>query len=153
MRKPLLVLAAMLLAGLGAWMAHTQWSVEAAAQNAAPASAPTVPVTAGTAEARDMPTYVRGIGSVQAYNTVTVKSRVDGQIMKVSFTEGQEVKAGDPLFEIDPRPFQAAVAQAAANKQKDEAQLVSAQADLKRDTNLLGHGFQTQQAYDQQKAL
>lgn len=152
MRKPLLVLVAMLLAGLGAWMAHTQWSVEAA-QNPAPAPAPTVPVTAGTAEARDMPTYVRGIGSVQAYNTVTVKSRVDGQIMKVSFTEGQEVKAGDPLFEIDPRPFQAAVAQAAANKQKDEAQLVSAQADLKRDTNLLGHGFQTQQAYDQQKAL
>jgi multidrug efflux system membrane fusion protein len=153
MRKPLLVLAAMLLAGLGAWMAHTQWSVEAAAQNPAPASAPTVPVTAGTAEARDMPTYVRGIGSVQAYNTVTVKSRVDGQIMKVSFTEGQEVKAGDLLFEIDPRPFQAAVSLAAANKEKDEAQLVSAQADLKRDTNLLGHGFQTQQAYDLQKAL
>lgn len=152
MRKPLLGLAAVLLASLGAWMAHTQWSVEAAAQNPAPASAPAVPVTAGTAEARDMPVFVRGIGSVQAFNTVTVKTRVDGQIVKVDFTEGQEVKAGDLLFEIDPRPFQAALAQATANKQKDEAQLVSATADLDRTAALLPKGFQTRQTYDQQKA-
>jgi multidrug efflux system membrane fusion protein len=72
--------------------------------------------------------------------------------MAVNFTEGQEVKAGDPLFEIDPRPFQAALQQAAANKQKDEAQLVSAQADLQRYTELVGHGYQTRQIYDQQKA-
>jgi multidrug efflux system membrane fusion protein len=95
---------------------------------------------------------VRGIGSVQAFNTVTLKSRVDGQIVKVDFTEGQEVKAGDLLFEIDPRPFQAALAQAQAAKQKDEAQLVSANADLGRTTQLLGNGFQTRQTFDQQKA-
>lgn len=116
-------------------------------------AAPPIPVTAGVAETRDMPVYVRGIGSVQAFNTVTVKSRVDGQIVKVDFVEGQEVKAGDLLFEIDPRPFEAALAQAIANQQRDQAQLVSAQADLRRDEELLAHGNQTRQAYDQQKAL
>jgi len=107
-------------------------------------------VTAGT---RDMPVYVRGLGTVQAYNSVSIKSRVDGQIVKVDFKEGQEVKAGDLLFEIDPRPFQAALAQAKANKDKDEAQLASASADLKRDEALVAHDFQTRQAFDQQKAL
>jgi membrane fusion protein, multidrug efflux system len=114
---------------------------------------PAVPVTAEKAETRDMPVYVRGLGTAQAYNSVAVKSRVDGQIFKVDFKEGQEVKAGDLLFEIDPRPYQAALAQAQAAKQKDEAQLASASADLKRDEALLAHDFQTRQAYDQQKAL
>lgn len=114
---------------------------------------PPIPVTAEKAETRDMPVYVRGLGAVQAYNTVTVRSRVDGQIVKVAFTEGQEVKASDLLIQIDPRPYEAALALAQANKQKDEAQLTSAAADLKRDTTLLGRGFQTQQIYDQHKAL
>jgi multidrug efflux system membrane fusion protein len=100
-----------------------------------------------------MPVYVRGMGTVQAYNAVTVKSRVDGQIVKVDFTEGQEVKAGDPLFEIDPRPFAAALAQARANKERDEAQLGSAEADLQRYERLVGNGYQTRQSYDQQKGL
>jgi len=152
MSKTRFVLAAVLLAGFGAWIAQTRSGVEAASQNSGPASAAAVPVKAGTAEARDMPVFVRGIGSVQAFNTVTIKSRVDGQVMKVDFTEGQEVKAGDLLFEIDPRPFQAALAQATANKQKDEAQLVSATADLDRTTQLLRNEFQTRQTFDQQKA-
>src|SRR5882672_10153627 len=75
---------------------------------AAPAAPPGIPVTAGTVEAKDVPNFLTGIGSVQAYNMVTIKSRVDGQITKVSFTEGQEVNAGDPLIQIDPRSFQAA---------------------------------------------
>lgn len=153
MRKTIIVAIALVGALLSGWAIYSRSGDKVAAQTNSVAAAPTIPVTAGTAQARDTPTYVRGIGSVQAYNTVTVKSRVDGEITKVAFTEGQEVKAGDLLFEIDPRPFQAAVALATANKEKDEAQLVSAQADLKRDTDLLGHGFQTQQAYDQQKAL
>jgi membrane fusion protein, multidrug efflux system len=120
-----------------------------AAASAAPAA---IPVTVGTAETRDMPVYVRGIGTVQAYKTVTVKSRVDGQIVKVPFEEGQEVKAGDPLFQIDPRPFQATLDQAIANKQRDEAQLAGAAADLERYGKLLGQGYQSRQSYDQQKA-
>jgi multidrug efflux system membrane fusion protein len=110
-----------------------------------------IPVIAGTSEARDVPVFVEGLGTVQAFNTVSVKSRVDGQITKVLFEEGQEVKAGDPLFQIDPRPFQTALEQAQANKQKDEAQLNSAQLDLQRYTKLAPTGFQTQQQLDQQK--
>ncbi|HUN52723.1 MAG TPA: efflux RND transporter periplasmic adaptor subunit [Candidatus Sulfotelmatobacter sp.] len=151
MRKAIVVLVLLAVGGGAAWVAYRHESTRAAVPKGE-ASRP-LPVTDGVAETRDMPVYVRGIGTVQAYNMVTIKSRVDGQIMKVDFTEGQEVKAGDLLFEIDPRPFQAAVAQAAANKQKDEAQLVSATADLKRDADLLPRGFQTAQAYDQQKAL
>jgi membrane fusion protein, multidrug efflux system len=137
-------------AGLG-WAAY---SYTGGGHAAAPAAAnPPVPVTPGTAETRDMPVYVRGIGSVQAFNTVTIKSRVDGQIVKVDFTEGQDVKVGDPLFEIDPRPFQAALAQANAAKEKDQAQLTSAQADLKRYAELVKPGYQTRQIFDQQKGL
>ncbi|HLH88913.1 MAG TPA: efflux RND transporter periplasmic adaptor subunit [Xanthobacteraceae bacterium] len=113
---------------------------------------PPVPVTAGTAENRNMPVYVEGLGTVQAFNTVAVKSRVDGQITKVFFREGQEVKTGDSLFQIDPRPFQNAVQQAEATKEKDAAQLQSAQLDLERAAKLLTPGFQTRQGYDQQKA-
>src|SRR5436190_6709363 len=121
----------------------------AAAQASAPAG---IPVTVGVAAAQDMPIYARGIGTVQAYKMVTVKSRVDGQIVKVSFHEGQEVKAGDPLFQIDPRPFQASLDQAMANKQRDEAQLAGAAADLERYGKLIGQGYQSRQSYDQQKA-
>ena len=119
-------------------------------QNSGP---PAVPVTAGTAEARDMPVYVRGIGSVQAFNTVAVKSRADGQIVKVDFTEGQEVKAGDLLFEIDPRPYQAALA--AGRRQPAEGPGPARQRRSRSEARR-GAGrrtaIQTRQAYDQQKA-
>lgn len=151
MSRAVVTLAAVLVAAVLGWVVYAHfWSAKEIA--AAPSGPPVIPVTAGTAEARDMPIYVRGIGTVQAYNTISIKSRVDGQIVKVDFTEGQEVNEGDLLFEIDPRPFQAALQQAAANKQKDEALLVSAQADLVRYTELVGNGYQTRQIYDQQKA-
>src|SRR5690348_7503296 len=85
-------------------------------QAAAQAPAPGIPVTAGTVAAQDVPVFLHGIGTVQAYNMVAIKSRVDGQIVKVEFKEGQDVKAGDPLFQIDPRPFQAVLEQAQASK-------------------------------------
>ncbi len=119
--------------------------------NARTASVPVIPITAGVVEQKDMPVYVHGIGTVQAFKIVTIKTRVDGQIMKVDFQEGQEVKAGDPLFQIDPRPFQAALDQAMAAQQRDAAQLAGAELDLERYGKLIGSGFQSRQSYDQQK--
>jgi membrane fusion protein, multidrug efflux system len=115
--------------------------------------APLIPVTAGVVTAQNVPVYLQGIGSVQAYNMVSVKTRVDGAIVRVDFKEGQEVKEGDPLVQIDPRPYQAALEQAQAAKQKDEAQLAGARLDLDRYSKLLGTGYQTRQSYDQQTAL
>jgi membrane fusion protein, multidrug efflux system len=114
---------------------------------------PLVPVTPGTVVARDVPEYLQGIGTVQAYNMVTIKSRVDGQIVRVYFKEGQEVKEGDPLFQIDPRPYEAALEQAQAAKLKDEAQLEGAKLDLARYAKLVGTGYQTRQQFDNQTAL
>jgi len=119
---------------------------------AAQTTTPGIPVTAGTVTAQDVPVFLHGIGTVQAYNMVAIKSRVDGQIVKIDFKEGQDVKEGEPLLQIDPRPFQAALEQAQAAKQKDEAQLVGAQLDLDRYEKLIGSGWQTRQSYDQQKA-
>src|SRR5215470_9947621 len=110
-----------------------------------------IPVTAGIVTSQDVPVFLHGIGTVQAYNSVAIKSRVDGQIVKINFKEGDEVKEGDPLFQIDPRSFQAAQAQ--ATKQKDEAQLAGAKLDLARYEKLLGTGYQTRQSYDNQTAL
>jgi membrane fusion protein, multidrug efflux system len=115
-------------------------------------SPPPIPVTPGEATAERVPVFVSGLGTVQGYMNVAVKTRVDGQITSVSFTEGQGVKAGDLLFQIDPRPFQAALAQAQANKQRDEAQLIAAKLVLDRYANLLASKTQTQEAYDNQKA-
>jgi multidrug efflux system membrane fusion protein len=115
---------------------------------------PAVPVLAMAATAKDFPVIIRGLGSVQAFNTVTVKSRVDGQILNVAFQEGQYVHAGDLLVQIDPRPFQAQLAQANANKAKDQANLENAQRDLARYAALVQTQLAaTRQQYDTQKAV
>lgn len=141
------------LIGLAAVVVIWRLSVDASVP---PAAAQTggqaIPVTAGTVAVEDVPVFLHGIGTVQAYNTVAIKSRVDGQIVKINFKEGEEVKEGDLLFQIDPRAYQAALEQAQAAKQKDEANLVGAQADLDRYEKLLTPGWQTRQSYDQQKA-
>jgi multidrug efflux system membrane fusion protein len=135
------------LLGIG-WTLQNALHSPARAQTRGDAGAPVVPVTAGTATARDMPVYVRGLGNVQAFNSVTVKSRVDGAIVKVDFAEGQEVKAGDILFEIDPRPYQAALAQAQANLARDQAQLDNAQRNVGRDKPLMGKQYISRQQFD-----
>ena len=122
------------------------------ARAAATAQVPPVPVVTDVAVAKDMPVLVRGIGTVQAYETVAVKTRVDGQIVKVAFTEGQFVKAGDLLFQIDPAPLQAVLDHADAAKRRDEAQLAGARLDLERYGKLIGSGYQSRQSYDQQHA-
>ncbi|WP_159731343.1 efflux RND transporter periplasmic adaptor subunit [Methylosinus sp. Ce-a6] len=125
---------------------------ENGAARAGAAPTPAIPVMAGIAAVREVPAYVRGIGTVQAYNTVVVKSRVDGHITRVSFEEGQEVEAGQLLFEIDPRPSHAALAQLEAAKQRDFILLRAARRDLERYAKLVDKAFQSRQSYDNQKA-
>jgi membrane fusion protein, multidrug efflux system len=110
-----------------------------------------VPVTAEIAKSQDVPIQLAAIGSIQAANTVVVRSRVDGELQKVAFQEGQMVKEGDLLAQIDPRPFQAALDQALAKKQQDTAQRANAQRDLVR-YNQLG-AYATGQQRDTQVAL
>jgi len=110
-----------------------------------------VPVVAGKAEQKDVPIYLDGLGTVQAFNTVTVHTRVDGQLQQVLFSEGQDVKAGDLLAIVDPRPFQAALDQAIAKKAQDEAQLGNAKVMLARNTDLLAKKVIAQQDFDSSK--
>ena len=110
-----------------------------------------VPVVAGKVEQKDTPIYLDGLGTVQAFNTVTVHTRVDGELQQVLFTEGQDVKTGDLLAVIDPRPFQAALDQAIAKKAQDEAQLANAKVTLARNTDLLKKKVIDQQDFDTSK--
>jgi len=112
-----------------------------------------VPVSVATAERRDMPYYLTGLGSVTAYYTVSVKSRVDGQLMQVNFKEGQTVKEGDLLAVIDPRPYQVALEQAQATQFRDQALLRDAKLNYERFKGLLGSsGAMSQQQVDTQLA-
>jgi membrane fusion protein, multidrug efflux system len=118
-----------------------------------PPSSPGIPVTAGVVATADVPVFLNAIGTVQAFNMVTIKSRVDGQIVKIAFAEGQDVKAGDPLIQIDPRPFQAALDLALANQEKDQANLANAQRNLARDAALLKSNLAvSQQQYENDRA-
>ena len=112
----------------------------------------TVSVEAAAVTRANVPVNVEGLGTVQAFNTVTVTSRVDGALQKLGFTEGQTVHKGDLLAQIDPRPFQAAFGLAQAAKAKDEAQLASARQDLQRYTILAPQNLASQQVLDAQKA-
>lgn len=123
----------------------------AKAEGAGPAVA--VPVTAAVARPQNVPIFLSGIGTVQAYNTVAVKSRVDGAIVEILFREGQDVKAGDLLARIDPNPFEAQLQQQQAARQKDEALLAAASLDLRRRETLAEKSITSQQAVDQQRAL
>jgi len=151
MRRAVFFVVGLGIAGAGGF---AMWRVEhgdavASAEKARPV--PTVHVA--SVIQRDVPIYVRGIGQAQPFNIVQLKSRVDGQIERILFTEGQQVSAGDALIEIDHRPYQAAVDQAAGTLAKDQAQLVSAKADLDRSSSLLQHGYASRQAFDQQTAV
>jgi multidrug efflux system membrane fusion protein len=110
-------------------------------------------VTVTSVKRADFPVVLQSIGQVQAYNTVLVRARVDGQIMKIAFNEGQMVKQGDLLAQIDPRPFQAALDQAAAKKSQDEANLANAKLDLTRFATLAKQDFATKQQLDTQNAM
>lgn len=112
-----------------------------------------IPVGVAPVEVRDLPVYINGLGSVEAFNTVVVKSRIDGQLVEVHFREGQEVEKGDLLAVIDPRPYQVALSQAEAALYKDKSALADAQLNFERFEGLYKQGIIPQQQYDTQKSL
>ena len=107
-----------------------------------------VPVVVAKVAQQNVPVTVQAVGNAEAFATVSVKSRVDGEVMEVDFQDGQAVKAGDLLYSIDPRPFQAQLNQAQAVLGRDQAQLANARADLKRTEELNRKGYATQQQLD-----
>lgn len=134
-----------------AWLVHAPAALAAKPEAAAKTSA--VQVTTVRVQQQDVTVYRAGIGAVSSMATVTVKARIDGQLEKVGFTEGQDVKAGQLLAQLDPRTLQAQLAQAQATRAKDQATLANARADLARYTTLIGQDAATQQQVDTQKAL
>lgn len=112
----------------------------------------TIAVTVATVEPRDVPVWLTGIGNVQANNTVTVRPRVSGELKSVNFTEGQQVKAGDILAEIDPRPYRAALDQVLARKAQDEAQGANDRRELERIRTLVASNTESRQLLDQREA-
>jgi multidrug efflux system membrane fusion protein len=151
----ILLVVAVLAGGFFVWRStHKTPTTAAAGRRAGNGDANArVPVSVTPAQRRDLPVYLDGLGSVEAFNTVTLKSRVDGQMMQVNFTEGQEVRKGDLLATIDPRPYEVALAQAQANLAKDQAQLADAKLNATRYDQLTKEGIVPQQQYDTQLAL
>lgn len=151
MRRKLIVSVALLvvvLVGGGAVpLAH-----RLASKKTAPPPIPQVPIVAGTVVEHDVPIYLVGVGTVIAYNTVVVRSQIQGQIISINFTEGQTVHTGDLLAQIDPRPYQAQIEQLTANRDRDQAQLTNALANLDRYNKLGVEGYATPQLMDTQKA-
>lgn len=147
----ILLVAAIAALGYLGWEKFHSGNHPAQADNnkATPASA-AVPVKIVSVEKADFPVYLTGLGTVQGFNTVQVRTRVDGQINRIAFGEGQVVKQGDTLVEIDPRPFQAALDQAKAKKIQDQANLANANLDLQRYTKL--GEFATRQQTDTQRS-
>ena len=152
MRRLVLIIA-LLVVGAGAILADTLWWGSSISQSVARGSGPSIPVMTDKARRADVPIFLDGLGTVQAFNSVLIKSRVDGQIVKIRYEEGKDIHAGDVLIEIDPAPFQAALAQAEANKLKDQAQLDNARLDLARYTDLAKTFASTKQQVDTARAL
>ena len=147
----LLLIVAVPALGYYGWQRFHAGEQATAANNAQKAAArPAIRVTVAPVEKIDFPFYLTGLGTVQGFNTVVVRTRVDGQIDKIAFQEGQLVQQGDLLAEIDPRPFQAALDQAKAKKEQDEANLANANLDLQRYTKL--GEFATRQQTDTQRS-
>jgi len=147
-----LLVSAVAVAGYFGWQRFYGQEVTARAENAQKSAArrPAVPVTLAPVEKADFPVFLTGLGTVQGFNTVQVRTRVDGQIDKIAFQEGQLVNQGDLLVEVDPRPFQATLDQAKAKKAQDEANLANANLDLQRYTKL--GEFATRQQTDTQRS-
>ncbi len=151
-RLGMAVLCALLLIGIGAavflWPAR-----KPVGPNAGRSALGPVPVLVAAATTRDVPLYLDGLGTVQAFNTVTIKPMVDGPLLDVDFKEGQTVRKGDVLARIDPRIYQAALDMATAKKAQDEAQLANARVDLARYEKLVANKYASDQQAQTQRAL
>ena len=145
---PAVALIAVLAAGSLSYFAH----IHALEKAAAAPTPPMVPIVATTVAQHDVPIYLTGVGTVIAYNTDVVRAQIQGQIVSINFTEGQTVHPGDLLAQIDPRPYQALIDQYTANLERDQAQLINAQANLTRYTTLGEKGWATPQLLETQKA-
>jgi multidrug efflux system membrane fusion protein len=142
----LLVVAALALV----W--HARSVSVAAAKSQAQAGPAAVPVLIATAEAKDVPVILRGLGTVQAFNNAPLKSQVGGAVTQINFKEGQDVRKGDLLIQLDPRPYEAVLDQSKAALAKDQAALANAQTDLQRYSKLLAQNFTPEQQYETQKS-
>ncbi len=151
-RSVSLLITVVILGGLGyiGWLA---WQQKSGGRNANARPDLPVPVLAATPRVQDVPVYLDGVGSVRALNTVTVRAQVDGKLLAVHFVEGQDVKKGDVLAEIDPAIYQAQYDQAVAKKAQDEALLVNQKLDLARYQQLAASNAGSKQQADTQKAL
>jgi membrane fusion protein, multidrug efflux system len=138
--------------GIAVWVGLRVYKATRAA-NAKPHTPPSIPVIAAVAHRGDIPVYFTGLGAVTPIYTVTIKTRVDGEIMRVGYTEGQKVQKGQPLVDIDPRPYEAQLIQAQGQLIKDQATLDNARVDLKRYQDLIVKNAVAEQIYATQKAL
>jgi membrane fusion protein, multidrug efflux system len=149
--RPLIFIGVLVAGAAAAWMLLPHEIVRAAPTAAAAPAA--VPVSAVPAKVQDVPVYLNGLGTVEAFNKLVVKSQVSGTLIALPAKEGQEVQKGDVLAEIDPRPFQSALDQAVATRAEDVAQLQSAQLDLRRFQDLAKRNFAPVQQVDDQQAI
>jgi multidrug efflux system membrane fusion protein len=152
MRRKRLMQIVLLTVVLAGGTGFALMAKSASKSTAAPTAPPPVPIVAGTVAQHDVPIYLTGVGTVVAYNTVVVRSQIQGQLVSINFTEGQTVHAGDLLAQIDPRPYQAQIDQLTANRDRDQAQLTNALANLDRYNSLAKTGDATPQLLDTQKA-
>ncbi len=146
------VISVLLLAVLTAGGVAAYTNLRTQKRTLAPAAAPAIPVVAETVKSSDVPIYLSGIGTVVAYNMDVIRSQITGELTHIDFAQGQAVKKGDLLAQIDPRPYQAQLNQFIANRDRDQAQLQNAEANLGRYTPLATKGFATGQLIDTQKA-
>src|SRR6202166_4376747 len=153
MKKRMIIPAALLSGVVAAggllYFTHARPLEKAAA---APAPPPPTSVVGGQVVQHDVPIYLSGVGTVIAYNTDVVRAQIQGQLISINFTEGQTVHAGDLLAQIDPRPYQALIDQYTGNLERDQAQLINAQANLTRYSQLGNKAWPTPQLVEPQKA-
>jgi multidrug efflux system membrane fusion protein len=158
----LILIGAVFIAGMWFYFGHQHGASDQAVdaskagghrRKGGPGPGGPVPVVAGAVKKQDVSIYLDGIGTVQAYNTVTVRPQLSGILTKVAFQEGQDLKKGDLIAIIDPRPFQAALDGATAKKNQDIAQLNNAKVLLARDTDLFKKGALDNQTYDTQRFM